>query len=192
MNEYAGDIGRTSFSTSPTPVPDGTYVMQFDSSGSGDHIGSNEGSGLANYPTRPSTFRYNWYAQDNNAVIQWLVGDGDAETASNNDSGMNSSYGFRFDFDTGTGPRIAKFDSSGNGTVLAKTTTALGQNEWLEFEVVYGSSGTLEFRGFDSSGNQDFSLSASDSDFTSGNMQLRYDGTSSTANTMYNDYWRII
>jgi len=188
MDEYSGpSLDRVSFATGPTPVPDGNIVMQFDSSGSSDKFGSLVGDGLPRYPTRPSTIRYNWYAQNQNAVIVFKIGDGDTTTNNN-----ESIYSFRFDFNTATGPDMAKTDSSGSATKLANTTTNLGQNEWLEFEIVYGSDGVLEWRGFDSNGNQDFALAANDSSFTDGNIGLRFDGVSNTPNTMFNDNWRII
>lgn len=151
-NDLAEYDTTTGFSLVTSPVSEGTYALQGQSSGT-QHI-MRSSSGLANYPQRGDTIEFKTRLDTSTAKISLLFfGDG---------SGSNYAA------QVSTQDDWVALWKDNYATTLASSTGTIPTGEWLTGTIETYAGGTLTLTLTDSSGAQVATVTATDSAYSSG------------------------
>jgi hypothetical protein len=179
ISEYSGATGNATVQTST--VFNGTYALQFDTSGGANTITST--SGLSNYPSRGDTFQWYWRHSAGS------TSSGMAFAVSAAPFGSNDAYTFVIRGDSVNSIALRRYDG-GSRTTIATTNYDVPSGSWFKAYVDFQSTITCEVR--DLNDNTLASISASDSNYDSGGIGWRLNDKTGSASTAYNDYAAIV
>lgn len=169
ISEYNGDTHGFSITSNSK---EGGYALEQVESDDAEYIYSH--SGLDNYPSRGDVFRI-WIYVVNRAIFGW------AQSGTGNNPGNNRDYGFGLDTSLG---RIT-LRKDGNNFMNDKYIS-LPSDSWYEVEVDFSNTITAEL--FNESGSSITTISATDSDYDSGGINI---WTNNSNGNIY-DFWRIV
>ena len=158
LSEYSNTGGFSV--TSNTPVSDGVYSLKLINDGQANRMIST--SGLANYPERGDTFRFNVQIIDDTALPQTMFGVQDA----------NNFYQISIDDRSDPGEFAFVKTIGGSRTRITTDSVSFSTGIWYLVEVEW-TDPTITATLYDDSETQVAELTADDTDFTSGGVGFR-------------------
>lgn len=174
---YTGDLSPYTIIDDPTGNnPDGSKVLEFDTTGSGERIRRSDlssGDG--------ATYRFWSYGQSNyECRFHWMI---DPNGAFNGDS-----YGIEHDYE---GDRI-NFRILGSDTAGQNVSGGIPQDEWVYSDVQHETNGTMTQTLYDSSDTQLEQTSTTDTTLTSGEIGWYCNHGAGGGGIGYMDYAREV
>jgi hypothetical protein len=162
LSAYTATAGFTVDTSAP--VIQGSNSLKCTTYRSWEEAWSLPGDGLENYPTAGDTFRGRFYLPASTASNRLRVAWGLSGYA--NSAGYMLCYAERWDaLEFRVDDAIAATGSIDYSTI---------RGGWFEFEIQWGSNGTMTFTTFDSSGNQVSQFSHTDTTYTSGGFGFQF------------------
>lgn len=181
MSEYSlFNATGGSITAGTTRAYDGSYSLEHHTDGTGLH-GIASTSGLQNYPDRADTIDFRYYAPLSSGVVYYFFGFQDA----------NNYYQVNYRSDT-YGHQLKVIQSGSATTLASNSSPPFPTDEWCRHVIEWKTGGTIVSTVYDSAGNQQSQISASDSTFDKGGIGFGHDNYNGTANTMYFDFNRVI
>lgn len=178
--EYSGDTGN--FSTSTTPIQNGTNSLEASTSGSSVAIHSS--NGLDSYFDQGETMRV-WMRTGTNTDINQFVSYFAQKEGS---TGVNRYY---VELARAAGVfRLIMYDGSAN--ILASASQTYSDSTWYEVEVNVTTGGDHTLTLLDSSGSQLNQIAVTDTTYSDGGVGFGLGNAGSSSATHHFDYARVV
>jgi hypothetical protein len=180
LSEYTGNTGGAT-SVGTEHVKNGSYSLKISDPGNPKKIVST--SGLNAYPEQGDTWRYWTYAGSDSNHLRMIFGYQDSD----NYYFVNATVG-----PSSESLYVTKRET-GNETVLVQTgldDDKVDQNQAYEFEVSWGTDGSITATMYDSNGDSLSTVSTTDNTFTSGG--IGWGSNSSMGSNTFFDFCRIL